>query len=107
MRLPVPSKYGTCPECHTDDGYLNVHKKHYFVCYFHKTAWFVGEGCFNSWKFETESEWQLNRDKINAEFKIVKPAPWGWDDIKPETLPNWAYNWVCTYKNRAAEFIDN
>ncbi len=69
--------YGRCPDCDPDEPvdytYLNVHRKHWFICDKHKNRWCFGSNLFSSWVHETEDEWRRNAEFLSA-YKEVKPA---------------------------------
>ena len=72
MRMGEIDYFGGCPECGTNDGYLNVGREHWFVCDKHKTKWWIGSNLFSSWMEETEEEWQRNKIKL-ADYREVEP----------------------------------
>jgi hypothetical protein len=61
---------GNCPVCGTNDGYLNLSRTHVFYCADHRVAWIVGTNLFNSWRQETEADWQRNEAKLSNFKKI-------------------------------------
>ena len=63
--------FGLCPICRETNGYLNIYKRHWFVCHRHKVKWCVGSNLFSSWKLESESQWKKNYDKI-----------WNYDEVR-------------------------
>jgi hypothetical protein len=48
--------FSVCPVCHSNDGFLNAGKGHWFVCHEHRVRWFVGSNLFSAWREETEEE---------------------------------------------------
>jgi hypothetical protein len=46
-------RFGACPVCHRDDGYINVGADHWFVCLTHKKKWCAGANLFSSAMEET------------------------------------------------------
>lgn len=65
--------FGGCPICGKNDGYLNVHRVHWFICHAHRTRWNAGENLFRSWREQTEEDWRLNWEMI-AEYQEVEPV---------------------------------
>jgi hypothetical protein len=48
--------FGSCPNCHRNDGYENVGSDHWFVCHQHRVKWCVGSNLFSSWRDQTDQE---------------------------------------------------
>jgi hypothetical protein len=67
-----PNYFGDCPECHQNDGFLNVHKNHWFFCDEHQTRWHAGWNLFSGWREETEEEWDLNAMQLSG-YNEVEP----------------------------------
>ena len=71
--------FGNCPECIAEghrwgnDGYLNVHKTHVFVCHRHKLSWSVGINLFSSSRRETEDVWRANAELL-SDYREVEPV---------------------------------
>lgn len=70
--------FGDCPECGSNDGYLNVGAEHWFHCREHETRWFVGVNLFSGWREESEEDWHRNVEVL-ANYTEVEPL-----------LPSWA-----------------
>jgi hypothetical protein len=66
--------FGVCPVCYRSNGFLNVHKDHWFVCHVHKTKWHVGSNLFSSWKEENEKTWRKNEETLRG-YTTVDPLP--------------------------------
>ncbi len=67
-------RFGTCPVCHTNAGYLNLGNDHWFVCNEHKTKWVVGANLFSSSMDETEEQQKAEQEEIGfADYKVVEP----------------------------------
>lgn len=83
----VDDYWGFCPECGTNDGYLNVGRNHWFKCDKCKTKWCVGSNLFSSWQDQTEEEFEHNAELL-AGYKTVEPVchPSPVDDIPVEGL---------------------
>ena len=64
--------FGVCPECHDNDGYLNVHRTHWYICHEHRVRWWVGWSLFSTWRFETPEDWQENWELIR-DYREVEP----------------------------------
>ena len=74
VKLPgIETKFGVCPECGLNDGYLNIVKQHWYYCERHKYKWCAGEDLFSSWQEDTEQDWQKNKHRL-ARYKKVKPV---------------------------------
>ena len=65
--------FGGCPKCRKTDGYMNVHKTHWFVCDAHMTKWCIGYGLFSCWEEENEGIWTANAKKLEA-YTEVEPV---------------------------------
>jgi|GEM_PF-1287195 len=63
-------RFGGCPECGCDDGFLNLGREHWFVCHRHQVTWCVGSNLFGCWRQETEQDWKANLDRI-GHYKVV------------------------------------
>lgn len=65
VRMSSGEEYwGVCPECGSNDGYLNVGRAHWYVCHRHRVRWLIGTNLFSSWRDQTEEEWRLNAERI-------------------------------------------
>lgn len=53
-------RFGVCPQCARNDGYLNIGSSHWFVCHEHKLKWCAGENLFRSWRQQTKRHWRRN-----------------------------------------------
>lgn len=72
---PLADKYfGACPECGSNDGYLNIGRAHFVLCDEHKLCWQVGENLFSSWRSETEDVWQENHRLLSIYREIPMPV---------------------------------
>ena len=68
--------WGGCPQCGGNDGYVNVYKRHWFVCDAHKTMWCIGDNLFSSCRHETiEEQRQAWIARGLDEYREVKPLP--------------------------------
>jgi hypothetical protein len=65
--------FGSCLECRRNDGYLNFHTDHWFVCDEHKLRWWGGSNLFSSWRDETEEDWQANGELLMG-YREVEPS---------------------------------
>ena len=64
--------FGGCPICGLNDGYLNIHRGHWFNCRNHQLRWCAGSNLFRSWRSENEGDWNENLQKIGS-FREVSP----------------------------------
>lgn len=64
--------FGTCPECDSNDGYVNIHKNHWFYCKKHKTTWNMDSNLFSDWRNENEEIWERNAEML-SEYQVVDP----------------------------------
>jgi hypothetical protein len=94
--LPEGDYFGDCPKCGKNNGYLNVHKTHWFICETHKTCWCIGSNLFSSWKDENEETWKKN-DKMLSECRVVKD----WHRWAPHA-PEGELEWVTATKATAS-----
>lgn len=67
--------FGVCPHCGRNDGYLNVGRAHYFICHQHKMKWWIGDNLFSSWRHESETDFQDNRELLQSYQEIDPPSP--------------------------------
>ncbi|MCC6946116.1 MAG: hypothetical protein IT335_16185 [Thermomicrobiales bacterium] len=58
--------FGRCPVCGDDSPYVNIGKTHWKVCERDKIAWAFGGNLFSTWVFETEEDWQRNRELVET-----------------------------------------
>ena len=68
--IDVDNYFGKCPECGSNDGYLNVERDHWFVCDQHKIKWYVGSNLFSGWRDESPEDWERNR-KLLATYREI------------------------------------
>lgn len=64
------TEFSGCPYCSNTDGFVNVGRKHYFLCRAHGFAWNVGSNLLSGWREETEADWQKSRETLR-DFTIV------------------------------------
>jgi len=76
-KLPEPNYFGDCPECGCNDGYFNIGRGHWFFCYQHKTAWFVGWNLMSSWRHESEEVWKKNTALLSLYREVEPWHRWG------------------------------
>jgi hypothetical protein len=69
--LNDPEVFGSCPVCGKNDGYLNLHRTHWFVCHEHRKKWMHGANLFSTWRFETEIDWQENFERIRGYEEVM------------------------------------
>ncbi len=50
------SRFGSCPVCGGEDGYLDCGRGHWFVCDTHRVKWFAGSNMFASWRLPGQGE---------------------------------------------------
>ena len=68
------SRFGVCPHCVRDDGFLNVGRSHWFFCREHKVKWLVGSNLFSGWRHETEEQQRSRYDEIGlGSFQEIAP----------------------------------
>ncbi len=65
--------FGGCRICGKNDGYLNLGREHWFVCHTHRMRWCWGSNLVSSWRFENESDWKKNWERIGG---YQKCKPW-------------------------------
>lgn len=68
-KIPGPAfgdedPFGTCPICHSSDGYVNCGAAHWLYCATHKVAWNIGSNIFSSWKWDGPEEWRHAADVL-------------------------------------------
>jgi hypothetical protein len=62
------ARFGVCPQCHRNDGYINVGREHGFFCKQHRA------NMFNTWKTETEAAQRCAYDELD--FDKFETVPW-------------------------------
>jgi hypothetical protein len=72
MTYPKDTEYSGCPYCSAAEEFINVGRKHYFLCRVHGTAWCVGENLFSAWREESEPDRQASRARLQN-LTIVRP----------------------------------
>lgn len=65
-------KFGRCPTCGRNDGYLNLGREHWFKCDEHGLKWWGGENLFSTWRDETSEIWKSN-DELLGDYLEVEP----------------------------------
>ncbi len=68
----IEDYFGGCPICGRNDGYLNIHRDHWFNCRNHQLRWCAGSNLFGTWRSENEGDWNENFTKIGS-FREVFP----------------------------------
>jgi hypothetical protein len=68
-----PGYFGGCPNCHGDNGFLNVNRTHFFVCHKHSCFWPIGANLFHGWMLEDEDAWRSNAALL-ANYNEIKPV---------------------------------
>ena len=68
-----PGRFGGCPVCGGNDGFLNINRGHWFMCKKHMTKWCAGSNLFRCWRFETEDIWRENFE-ILSDYREVTPV---------------------------------
>lgn len=63
---------GGCPLCGKNDGFLNIHRRHWAVCHQHKACWSIGSNLFSRWRDENEEIWAKNEELLNP-YEVVEP----------------------------------
>ncbi len=67
--------FGVCPECGSNDGYVNVGRSHWFFCAEHRTKWWAGSNLFSSWRNQTKEEQIRIYEGVGlGEFRRVEPS---------------------------------
>ena len=61
--ITVDERFGGCPECGGNDGYVNAEAPHWGVCQAHKLRWYVGFDLFSPRKDESEAELPADPDE--------------------------------------------
>jgi hypothetical protein len=70
----LTGRFGTCPVCHKEDGYVNVGNDHWFVCLTHKTKWCAGANLFSSSMDETAEQQRQEQEQMGFDsFEVVQP----------------------------------
>ena len=65
--------FGVCPQCHKNDGCINVGRSHWFYCKEHRVKWCVGANLFSSWRYQTEDEQRrIYNDLGFGEFQQIE-----------------------------------
>jgi hypothetical protein len=85
-------RWGSCPECHGNNGYINNGNNHWFLCNEHKTKWCIGANLFSSCMSETLEQQRAEQEKIGFDsYTAVEPyhavsEPWVDDDPNAEDM---------------------
>ena len=60
-----------CPRCHRFRvDYLNVGRDHWFYCEPCGVRWLLGSHLFSSWWYETEADWERNRQTLSKFVEV-------------------------------------
>ena len=74
MNEKIPHNYaryfGGCPVCGCDAECHNIGREQWFDCPQHKRKWCAGSNLFDSWKYETQSEWFENWEYLSDFEKV-------------------------------------
>lgn len=78
---PGDSPFGLCPECGSNDGYINIGREHWFYCLKHRVCWCVGSNLFSSWREQTEDEQHeaFNHLEFGTFRKVNGSGPDAWE----------------------------
>ena len=75
--------FGGCPFCRRNDGCLNVHRDHWFVCHLHRVKWCVGSNLFSAWRHESKTTWTANAELLAGYVEVEPLIPrWCMKDIE-------------------------
>lgn len=72
--MTIEEYFGTCPECHKSDGFLNVGRLHFGRCETHRTYWAIGSNLFSGWRDEDPATWRENAERLEH-FSLVTFTP--------------------------------
>lgn len=90
-RIHDPADWGGCPECHGNDGYLNVlgdlGMEHWFFCESHKVRWYVGTDLFCTWRDMPREALQEQAEQAKALRPVEPWYPQTVPDLVTETCP--------------------
>ncbi|MGE3745633.1 MAG: hypothetical protein AB7G25_07995 [Sphingomonadaceae bacterium] len=70
--ITTDQRFGGCPQCGRNDGYLNDRANHWFYCEAHKVCWNPASNVLSSWRDENELDWKRTRAKLQA-YGVVEP----------------------------------
>lgn len=66
--------FGVCPECHSNDGHINVGAGHWFKCDTHRVKWFAGSNLFSAWRDQTLEEQRAEYDALDFDtYELITP----------------------------------
>ncbi len=71
-RIADAAVFGVCPDCLSNDGYLNIRSSQYFVCHAHQFFWFYGVDMFDDWRFELAKTWRASEELL-AGYQLINP----------------------------------
>jgi hypothetical protein len=70
----MSERFGTCPTCHKNDGYINAGSSHWFFCKEHRVKWCPAANLFSSWMFETKEEQRQQWEELGMDtFTEIEP----------------------------------
>jgi hypothetical protein len=72
----MSERFGACPTCHKNDGYINSGKSHWFMCVEHRVKWCPAANLFSSWMYETAEEQREQWDKIGMDTYTTIEEPY-------------------------------
>ena len=75
--IPFPEvgyamRFGYCPKCGKNDGFVNLGKEHWFICREHKMKWFGGSNMFDGWENQTVAQ-TLGIEAMLNDYQEVLP----------------------------------
>lgn len=76
----MSERFGACPTCHTNDGYINVGQAHWFLCKEHRVKWCAAWNLFSSWMDETEEEQRKEYEELGLDTYTTIEEPYYGDD---------------------------
>ena len=79
--------WGLCPDCCAEPMILNVWKDHFAYCEPCHTYWPVGYNLMSGWMYESEIDWQRNREKL-SQCREVESLH-GFDQIRKVMDERW------------------
>ena len=72
---PKLDRFGLCPKCLRNDGFLNIERDHWYHCRTHKLKWWIGSNLFSCWQLEDELRWRANAEFLAGYTEIEEFTP--------------------------------
>ena len=78
-------RFGDCPKCGKNDGFVNLGKEHWFICREHKMKWYGGANLFEGWENQTVAQ-TLSIEALLNGYQEITPYKQTEEDQKLRSI---------------------